>query len=105
MRAIAGAFGTGTSVIAYGDSFLPADNGESFGTIGKGPDANGGVLALLAAARGPDLIIMPWAYSTLDGETFPAPGIKVDRARQIRYLQRLGYRYIPGTGEDGGAEV
>lgn len=105
MRDIAAAFGPRAAVIAYGDSFLPSDNGETFGTIGWGPDGTGGVLSLLSKTRGPDLIVMPWAYSTLDGETFPAPGIRVDRARQIRYLQRLGYRYIPGTGEDGGEPV
>lgn len=97
--------GDSVNVILYGDSFLPTDLGERYGMAGKPGTGEGGVLHLLGnryRLRN-RIIIMPWNYILADGETHYWSGLEYDKNRIIALLDRLGFGYIPGTGEQGGA--
>lgn len=108
VRKIRSTFGTNTKVMIFGDSLLPADNGEIYDLIGHPVTGKGGVLQLLRDKHrvANSLIVMPWTYSFRDGmggKTADPNGniIPFSKVRQLAYLDRLKIRYIPCTGEDG----
>lgn len=57
----------------------------------------------------PNLIIMPWMYKYANGiyrgslgsSTTNPFDIKFNKIKQLKYLDTLGYKYIPLTGDDG----
>lgn len=106
-RTIGEFFGPDIDVMIFGDSFLPFDNGDHFGLVGSDSTGKDGTLWLLGNRHGLSgkLIVMPWGYSNLDGEFRPGPNVRSDKGAQLAFLERLGFRYIPGTGEDGGADA
>jgi hypothetical protein len=98
----------------WGDSFLPTDNGEIFGLCGDVNSGIGGVLEILrnntnikteiTSDVADNTIIMPWIYSQLDGfEREPSCNsiIKIDKIAEAKFLDHLGYKWIPSCGEDG----
>jgi hypothetical protein len=95
--------GPSVMVIVYGDSFLPTDLGERYGMTGKPGTGEGGVLWLLRYRYGLQnrVIIMPWNYILEDGEVHYWSGLKYDKREILAYLDRLGFGYIPGPGEQG----
>lgn len=108
VRQVRSVLGEGTQVMIFGDSLLPADHGETYGLIGDSETGNGGVLRRLRDRYGlaNKIIVMPWIYSSrdgLDGAQMDQDGriLPFSKVRQLAYLNRLGIRYMPGTGEDG----
>lgn len=97
--------GKSTRIMIFGDSFLPGDNGELFGLAGNLETGEGGALLLLRDRHGLGgrLVVVPWAYSVADGEPFLNTRAVIDKRKQLAYLDRLGFDYVVGTGEDGGA--
>lgn len=103
---ITAVFGLGTQVMLWGDSLLPADNGELYDLAGDPVTGAGGVLQRLRDEYqlADKLLIMPWAYSTPEGAFFinserAHTKIWVSKVRQLAYLDRLGFRYMPCCGE------
>lgn len=112
VRKIRTMFGAGTSVMIFGDSFLPTDNGEIYGLAGDLVTGSGGVLRLLRDTYkvGNSLIVMPWIYSfrdEIEGKTRDRTGriLPFSKVKQLAYLDRLGLRFIPCPGEDGAASL
>jgi hypothetical protein len=97
--------GDSVKIILYGDSFLPTDLGERFGMAGKAGTGENGVLHILNQRYHLQnrIIIMPWNYILADGDTHYWSGLKYDKRKIVALLDRLGFGYIPGTGEQGGA--
>lgn len=98
--------GSSTKVMVFGDSFLPGDYGDTYGMAGSSTDGTGGVLQLLKATQATRLIVQPWMYSTLEyAPVDPGRGLVVSKVRQVERLDKLGYSYVPYTGEDEAAPV
>lgn len=106
--------GATIKIMIFGDSFLPSENGEIYGLCGNVNNGNDGVLKILrdntsianliAAGVASNTIVMPWDYSGLDGssrEPSPCDGTKIDKVAQAKFLDNLGYKWIPASGEDG----
>lgn len=94
-----------TQVMIWGDSYLPADHGEDYQLIGDSQTGDGGVLQILRdryQAAG-SLIVMPWKYHLVDGSK--EWGYEFSKVKQLSYLDRLGIRYIPTSGEHGTGNV
>jgi hypothetical protein len=100
---VSAVFGDSVKIILYGDSFLPTDLGERYGMAGEGEDGRDGVLYLLRHRHRLEkrILVMPWNYLLEDGDTHYWSRLRYDKKRQIRLLDRLGFGYIPGTGEHG----
>ncbi|MCX7727177.1 MAG: hypothetical protein N2053_10065, partial [Chitinispirillaceae bacterium] len=107
IRQIDTIFGENTQIMLYGDSFLPADYGETYQTSGDLSTAEKGILKILDSVYGRKkrIIIMPWFFSYIDGYYDEARRVTINKQKQIRYLAELGYRYLPCGGEDGGENV
>lgn len=107
IRQIDTIFGDKTQIMLYGDSFLPADYGETYQTAGDLYSGEKGVLKLLDSVYGRKkrIIILPWIYSYVDGYYDDARRVFFDKRKQIEYLGKLGYRFLPCGGEDGGEGI
>ena len=114
------------TVMFWGDSYEPADNGQFYNLCGDIRTGEGGVLyklvhdpyikSIVKAVDypiAPRLIVQPWMYSDVDGR-FKAGGpagpagsfdFMIDKSSIVRYLSNLGLRYLPVAGEDGNNSV
>ena len=92
-----------TQIMIYGDSYVPADYGETYGMAGDLQTGQGGVLQILRDQYriADKLIVLPWVYSYVDGYYDGDRRLVFDKVKQIAFLDRLGIRYVPCTGEDG----
>jgi hypothetical protein len=111
------------TVMLWGDSFVPADNGQLYGLIGSATDGRGGVLdkikndAYIRSSMPQTLypiathiIVQPWIYSCPDSfykiSGGPTSGYSHDcrflKSVQLQFLTRLGFYFVPLCGEDGG---
>ncbi len=99
--------GKDTKIIMWADGFVLGDYGETYGTAGELTTGSGGILNLLDKTyRAKNkIILMPWIYSVVDGTFDNGRNLTFDKAKQIAYLDRLGYNYIPCGGEDGDPSI
>lgn len=92
------------SLLISGDSFLPRDWGQVYNLAGDTITGVGGTLHYLTTGGysiADRMIVLPWIYSILDGLVQSDRGLKFSKINQLKFLDNLGIRYIPLTGEDG----
>lgn len=93
-----------TSLLLFGDSFVPGDYGETYGLAGDAKTGAAGTLRILRDRfRLKDkLVVIPWIYSSLESDGKDRyRNVVLSKAKQLGYLDRLGYSYLIGAGEDG----
>jgi hypothetical protein len=111
-------------VMVYGDSYVPADNGQVYGLCG---DVNTGVGGVLYKIKNDsyinnttnfsysnianNIIVVPWDYGYVDGMYYNnnfsyAPlnsyDCRINKLQQIAYLSNMGYKYLPLSGDWAG---
>ena len=97
-------WGTNTTrFILWADSFLPSDYGEPYQLAGNLENGTGGVLQILRDTHNLQnrIVLIPWVYAKHDGFLDDFRGLYLNKVNQLRYIDELGYDYIPGTGEQG----
>lgn len=107
VRQVDAAFpGKNIKILLIGDSFVPNDYGSTYKLCGDITTGNGGVLQILKDTfkLSNRLIINPWTYSMVDGTLDACRNQIHDKWKQIEYLNKLGYKFMPYVGEDGGTD-
>jgi hypothetical protein len=108
IKQIDAVLGPSVQVILYGDCLAPGCiNGEMYDLCGDVNTGAGGILKFLDQAFKVKnrIVVMPWGYTNVDGSTTrlrDGRSFVYSKITQVRFLDALGYRYIPAAGEEAG---